>query len=146
VASEAKAGAAKLVWDKLPDGWTEEKVDKPFRVNTFQVKQGSDVAEVAVTPMTREQAGSILDNINRWRGSIGLAPTEDPSLHRERAATVASRPGFRIDVKGPEQSVFVGLTSVGDRLWFFKMTGPNKLMDAQSGSFDAFLSAIRFAE
>jgi hypothetical protein len=135
----------KLVWDKLPDGWTEEKVDKPFRVHTFQVKQGSSVAEVAVTPMTREQAGSILDNINRWRGSIGLPPTQDPSAHPEREATVASRTGFRIDVKGPQQSVFVGLTSAGDRLWFFKMTGPNPLMEAQSAAFDAFLSAVRFA-
>jgi hypothetical protein len=141
------AGApVKLAWDKLPDGWTEEKIDKPFRVHTFQVKQGADVAEVAVTPMTREQAGSILDNINRWRGSVGLPPTEDPQLHRERQATVAGRTGFRIDVKGPEKSVFVGLTSAGDRLWFIKMTGPNKLMDAQSETFDAFLSAVRFAQ
>ena len=146
VKPEASAGSVKLAWDKLPDGWTEEKVEKPFRANTFQVKQGNDVAEVAVTPMTREQAGSILDNINRWRNSIGLPSTEDPSLHRERPATVASRPGFRIDVKGPDKSVYVGLTSVGDRLWFFKMTGPNALMEAQSASFDAFLGAVRFAQ
>jgi len=136
----------KLVWDKLPQGWTEEKVTQQFRIATIKVEQGGQVADLAITRIGVSQAGTATDNINRWRASVGLPATSDPSSQPMRQATVAGRDGARVDVKGPEKSVAVAMTDdpATDQLWFFKLTGPTPLVESQSAAFDAFIRTARF--
>jgi hypothetical protein len=139
-------GPVNLAWDKLPEGWTEDKSDKPFRVKTIKVEQGGEVADLAITKIAFEQAGGMMENVNRWRTSVGLEATQDPQAHAPKQAVVAGRDGARIDVKGPKNSVIVGMTDDpgANQLWFFKLTGPSKLIEAQGAAFDSFLRAAKF--
>ena len=135
----------KLEWTALPEGWAEDKVTQQFRLHTIKVGTGEQAGDLAVTRMSVQQAGPLMDNINRWRRSVGLPDTADPSAHQAKDLTIAGRPGFAIEVKGPEKTVLTGLTEAGRQLWFFKLTGPSALVEAQRGSFESFLRTVRFA-
>src|SRR5688500_18915102 len=103
----APAKVQKLAWAALPAGWAEDKTEKKFRIHSFKVEQGGETADLAVTRIAFEQAGSMMDNVNRWRTSIGLEATTDPKAHEPKQAVVAGRDGARIDVKGGDKSVIV---------------------------------------
>ena len=134
-----------IAWDKLPAGWRETKSEQAIRAKTFVIESDGQQAELAVTRLRQAQAGDFLANVNRWRTSIGLEPVADPAAHPPRKATVAGGEGFIVDVPGPDKRVLVGMTGgSGDDLWFFKLTGPKPLVDAQQPSFEAFLKTLRF--
>jgi hypothetical protein len=57
-----------MTWT-VPEGWREEP-GKGFRYATLRM--GPKDAELELTVSTA--GGSLLDNINRWRGQIGLGP------------------------------------------------------------------------
>jgi hypothetical protein len=67
---------------KVPQGW-EELPDLPARFATFRIAtEGADL-EVTVIPLpTREGSfdSYLLDNVNRWRGQLSLAPLKQEEL------------------------------------------------------------------
>ena len=60
----------KMLWD-LPDGWKKEAGQKPMRVATFLVGEDKATVEVVVTQLP-SPVGTLLGNVNRWRGQVGL--------------------------------------------------------------------------
>lgn len=152
-APAAPAGAVRLAWDKLPDGWDEGPKTEAtaLRAHTLRVRSGNEEGEVAVTRIRQEQAGSGLDNINRWRTAVGLENTTDPTTHPPRPTTVAGKPGVIMDIAGPGKDgqgarrVLVAMTDLGDDFWFFKFQGPAGLVESQKAAFESFLKSARFA-
>jgi hypothetical protein len=58
-----------LTWT-VPDGW-ERKPGSELRYATFQLGSKDHPLELTVVALGRE-AGSLLDNVNRWRRQLGL--------------------------------------------------------------------------
>lgn len=140
------ASTAELTW-KLPAGWSQEPSSSAFRIGTFKFADGA--AEVAITKFAGG-AGGVLENVNRWRGQIGLAPVgkleEQPVTH----VKVAGRNAERLDLvstagdASERQRMIVVTVLRNDIAYFIKMTGANALLEKHVKDFDAFLASVQF--
>lgn len=142
----AAAGGDRHAHWKLPAGW-EELSASGMRVGSFKVKgSGDQVADVSVIPLPGV-AGAELDNVNRWRGQLGLEPVSLEQLNGVKVA-VGDEEGALYDMSGsnpqskqPERILATILTS-GGTTWFFKMTGPPELVESQKQAFRDFLKGV----
>jgi hypothetical protein len=66
-----------IAWT-VPDGWREEG-GSDMRYATFRMGTKDAPLEATVVSLGRE-AGSLLDNVNRWRAQIGLGRTTEAEL------------------------------------------------------------------
>jgi hypothetical protein len=66
-----------LTWAKIPENWRRESKSEP-RYATFHVDSAPSL-ELTVTPLGRE-SGSVFDNVQRWRGQLGLPPITESEL------------------------------------------------------------------
>lgn len=64
----------------VPSEWREEKATG-MRFATFRLGTNDESLELTVTPLGVE-AASIVDNVNRWRGQIGLAGVSQAELEK----------------------------------------------------------------
>jgi hypothetical protein len=128
-----------------PPGWKEPAQRKAMRAAEFEIEEEGKRAEVTVIPLGGA-AGSLLDNVNRWRSQVGLAPVGDDQLRRDAVpVAVGGGPGSYLDLAGPEgQRILVVMVPRGDQTWFFKMTGPAGLVGRQKAAFEAFVQSVRF--
>jgi hypothetical protein len=92
------AGEPPISW-ATPEGWAMER-GAGLRFATLRLPNR---LELTVTALGRE-AGSVLDNVNRWRGQIGLKPITPAEL---------SQVTTRRAVAGSEVTL-VDITSAGD--------------------------------
>lgn len=84
----------------VPEGWQKEK-DRPGRQATFHMGPKDDPAEMTVVALGA-QAGSLLANVNRWRGQIGLKSTDENGLEKAtRPVEIKGIKGTRVDLSGP---------------------------------------------
>ena len=142
--------AEKINWNNLPAGWTLDPAARPMRVHTLLVEADGKKAEVIVSRFPQNAVGQLLENINRWRGHVGLPKTDDPSAHKPRQMTVAGTDGFAFDFDGPAQGAepakkqIVALTSQGNMFWFVRFIGPADLVTAQQKTFEKVLTDAKF--
>jgi hypothetical protein len=136
----------KLTNQTLPAGWVAETSDRPFRVATFFTGTGNDRAELIVSKLPADRFGSQIQNINRWRGEVGLATVTDETAQPRRKITVAGREAALLNFDGPDRSSTVALVPLGREAWFFKLIGPAKTVADQRANFDAFLQSLQFGE
>jgi hypothetical protein len=88
-----------LTWT-VPEGWREEP-GKGFRYATLRM--GPKDAEVELT--VSQAGGSVLDNLNRWRGQIGLPPIAAGELGQAvKDVAVNGIEAKIIDMTGPGAS------------------------------------------
>jgi hypothetical protein len=131
-------------WFPLPDDASG------IRLVGFQVTAGDQSIQITVTPLSA-QSGSLLANVNRWRGQIGLPEIGEAELQRDLQETeVADKRCPYVDLIGPESAVpkrerlVAVVAEHGERIWYFKMVGNPELVEQQKSSFQAFLRSIRF--
>lgn len=131
-----------------PDGWQEQKSAQPPRVVAFDVGSGEKKAEMVVTKFPPENAGGFGDNINRWRGQLGLPPiTDQKDLELKDAVVGKNFPAVVLDFENPAEParrMVVAIASVGREFWFLKLTGPSDVVAQQRNAFDAFLQSLEF--
>ena len=140
-----------LRW-KLPAGW-EELPPSEIRVGNFQVS-GADGAKAQITIIPLPgAAGRELDNVNRWRGQVGLGPVAQEELAGQSTPVeVGGQPARLYDLAGtpPEEKekgrILAVIFQRGDLSWFFKMTGPDALVQQQKTAFTVFLKTISFED
>lgn len=134
----------------LPVGWVE-KPASGMRVGSFSITApDGQQADVSVIPLSGG-AGSDLDNVNRWRDQIGLANVTKEALPSvTEKAEIGDASGLLVDMLGVEPQAkrptrIVGaMLPVADTTWFFKMMGPDGLVDEQKPAFKLFLKSITF--
>jgi hypothetical protein len=63
----------------VPEGWKEEP-GRDLRYATLRLGAASQAPELTVTKLEGKDAGSVLANVNRWRGQLGLRPVADEEL------------------------------------------------------------------
>jgi hypothetical protein len=138
-----------------PPGWAQDASPKQMRAYSFQIKSGDEAAEVVLTRLPSAGIGSLPDNINRWRGQVGLGPVTDISPHLPpRKFDIGGQGGAIFDLDGPgdgggkpAQRLLVALApedEAGHNIWFFKLQGPASLVGAQKDAFETFLKSVRF--
>ena len=127
-----------------------------MRLATYRLP-GEGAAEVSVS----KASGSLLNNVNRWRGQLGLAPVDqvDPASLElvacpagEVAVIDLTEPGksepagrrFRIGMI-QETSGASGVGGVGGSpaTWFFKLQGPAEAVAREAQAFDQMLKTLR---
>lgn len=89
--------------------------------------------------------GGELANVNRWRGQIGLGAIGATDL-AAATAKVDSPIGAisLVDCVGADQKTLAGWLRRDGSTWFFKLTGPTAVVDAERAPFMSFLSSLEF--
>jgi hypothetical protein len=135
-------GAEALKW-ALPAGWGET-FPGGMRFATFKVPgQGKIDGSVVTLP---GDAGGELSNVNRWRGQIGLPPTDAAALASARTAVktragVASVYDFTSD--GDKKSrLIAAILMIDGSAWFIKLTGDAEPVSAARPAFLALLGSL----
>jgi len=145
----APPGLPTLTWT-LPDGW-QQKAAGEMRVASFSVA-GNDgqTADVSVIPLPGI-GGMALQNVNRWRGQVGLAPITQSDLpNATEQVTIAGNPGSLYDMAGTAAGasktsrILAAMLDRDGMTWFFKMTGDDALVAAQKPAFEKFLASLQF--
>jgi hypothetical protein len=144
--------AAPEVHWTAPAGW-EGQPASGFRKGSYLVR-GADgkTADVSVISFP-EAAGGLLANVNRWRDQLKLAPITD-ATQAGKAMTVNGRNMFFADMvseapiaaDGSKSRILGGIFPAGAATWFFKMIGPEALVESQRDAFQRFLQSVHVDE
>ena len=150
-ATQNTVPVSKLVKWTAPTGWKELPDSKDPRMLAFAIGSGDKTAEMVATRFAAGNAGSFMDNINRWRGQIGLPPVNDPEAAKLEDVVVGKDgQGVVVEFENPQGSpqggrkMVVLIASAQGDLWFFKLTGPTELVTSERANFDAFTKSLEF--
>jgi hypothetical protein len=142
--------AAPRLQYKLPGDWQETPPGE-MRAASFRVagKDGKQ-ADVSVVPLPG-LAGSDLDNVNRWRGQVGLPGVSEAELAKlaqpvevaGQSASLYEQAGANPG-SGEKTRILAAITRRDGVAWFFKMTGDDDLVGQQKPAFIEFLKSVSF--
>lgn len=143
----APAGQTVVSWD-LPAGWKQVQSTESMRFATLQV--GADPS--LVTTVSILPASDLLSNVNRWRGQLGLQPTDQSGMSTMVSRKdVAGVPADLVDLVAPAEGspgkrMLAAVLTRGNQAWFFKLTGPGDTIAAQKENFEKFILSVRFEQ
>jgi hypothetical protein len=129
-----------------PGGWEKDTTERQMRVATLYVGQGNERAELIVTKFAFDRFGTMLNNINRWRGEVGLPATDNELKENFRELKAAGLTGIIFDFQGTEKRSYVAMFRKGGDMWFVKLIGPAGTVAAQRENYDAFLQSLQFGD
>ncbi len=144
------AAAPEALQYKVPPDWKEAPRGS-MRVASFHVTgQDGKLADISVIPLPG-MAGSDLDNVNRWRGQVGLAGVSEEELAKlAQPVEIAGQPAKLYEQagtnpqNGEKTRILAAISRRGDMAWFFKMTGDDALVEQQKPAFIEFLKSVTF--
>lgn len=128
---------------KTPSTWKELPASG-MRVGSFTITDGEKTADMAVLPFPGS-IGSELENVNRWRGEIGLQPVKAGEFTSENVA-VGSNAGKLYAFTGQKMSTLAAWLEKDGVHWFFKMRGDKEVVEKNKPALVEFLKSIEFTE
>lgn len=150
-AAEPKGAGPEDIGYDAPAAWNSVPNTNAMRKATFKIPKvagDADDAELAVS----SAGGGVDANIKRWAGQFGGA---EP---KTEARTVNGLKVTVVEIKGTfasggmmgapsapkdKQMLLGAIVDGGDRLHFFKMTGPEKTVTSAKKDFDKFVASFR---
>jgi len=137
------SGAPRIQW-KAPEGWTEVPPSS-MRYASFSAP-AEDGSKIDISVVTFPgDGGSDVDNINRWRGQIGLDPIDANTVTSEVAPLKTADTTFSTaEIAGDKTRTIAAWTRRDGRVWFFKATGPNASVEKEKPNFVKFIESVRF--
>lgn len=138
----ARAEGGDLTWT-VPAKW-QSKPGSGMRKATLVVAEG---AELAVTAFPGDVGGE-LANLNRWRGQVGLAPVgsaeQASSITRLTAGNLQIAVVDLLGTGGDKPVRMLGaMVPSGGATWFFKLMGPDQVVEQAKPDFLAFLQTLK---
>ena len=135
-----------------PEGWNVEPPSSPMIFAAFAVGEASNPARVTVTPLGGD-GGGLLQNVNRWRSQVGLAPVNSLENQLQEKLTVNGQEAAMFDIAGPANDqgdagrimVAVVVLPQQGQTWFFKMTGPKQVVGQHKQGFIQLVESFSFA-
>lgn len=117
----AATGPEVKLWQP-PAGWQEATERKSMRIATYLVPDADGPVEVVISQFPGTVGGT-LNNINRWRGQVGMPQIAEADL--AQSIETFTNPGFQgyiLHARGTEKHMLaVGIYEVAqDRTWFIK--------------------------
>ena len=94
----------------------------------------------------------MVDNVNRWRGEVGLPKVPDLNAQPVKQAAVGAHEAALLDFAAPDPAApgakasAIAMVPLGRDVWFLKLIGPAKTVADQRANFDAFLKSLQFGE
>jgi hypothetical protein len=140
----ATASGNALTWT-APAQWTAKSTGS-MRKGSYAIKGEGGEADMAITAFPGDVGGD-LANLNRWRGQIQLPPVGQSEF--EAATQRLDRNGLRltvVDIAGTganAQRILGAMVPFEGATWFFKLTGPDKLVAQEKAAFMAFLDTVK---
>ena len=142
-ASPQMTSAPPIKWT-TPEGWTEVPPSS-MRYASFSAPadEGGKI-DISVVTFPGD-GGSDADNINRWRGQMGLAPVNANAVTSQVAPlTTADTTFSTTDIAGNKTRTIAAWTRRDGRVWFFKATGPTAAIEKEKPNFVKFIESVRF--
>ncbi|MEO0529557.1 MAG: hypothetical protein AAF266_03165 [Planctomycetota bacterium] len=132
--------AANELKDKKPAAWTEGPASS-MRKASYEAP-----GDVAITAFAFNAAGAMSDrvaNVNRWRGEVGLDPTDAEQLAEEtEEITLLGEEGAYFELVGKTETTYAAMTERDGQVWFFKLRGPGEAAEAQRDAFREWLESL----
>ena len=135
------------------DGWTPSE-GSSMRAASFSIA-GPDgaSADVSVVPIPGD-SGSVLDNVNRWRSQLKLAPltsADDPALGKTAESPAGEIFTSRMTstepvLNGKKAALASAILKRPGMSWFFKIIGDASLVETNLEKFDTFVRSATFPE
>lgn len=134
----------------LPAGWQEAPPGQ-MRVASFRIngKDGKQ-ADLGVIPLPGLM-GRDLENVNRWRSSVGLGQVREEDLAKlAQPVQVAGQPGQLYEQagenpgSGEKTRILAAVSRQNNVAWFFKLAGDDELVAQQKPAFIEFLKSVSF--
>ena len=146
-AASAPASPSVLTWT-APADW-QAKTLTTMRRGSFTIRgDGDATADLSIIAFPGA-AGGLVQNLNRWRGQIGLASLDAAQLTAQ-TTVVKTAAGLEFTVAdlaaerdGPRQRLLGAIASFGGETWFFKLLGPDALVAQTKPAFLAFLQTVK---
>ena len=146
-ASSAPVPISALTWT-APAEW-QAKTLTTMRRGSFTVRgEGDATADLSIIAFPGA-AGGLVENLNRWRGQVGLASL-DAAQVAAQTTVVKTNAGLEFTVadlaaegSGPRQRLLGAITNYGGEAWFFKLIGPDDLVARTKPAFLAFLNTVK---
>jgi hypothetical protein len=135
----------------MPEGWSQ----LPTRnMHLLDMKAGPDPD---VECSLSVAGGSVLDNVNRWRGQFAQPAIDAAAIEKLPRQTLLERDALRVEVEGAFAGMgaaksgapkagfkLIGLIAgTEDQQVFVKMTGPKAAVEQQSAALDQFAGSLR---
>ncbi|BBO33533.1 hypothetical protein [Lacipirellula parvula] len=132
-----------------PEGW-KPGVMSSMRKAAFLVADGDRQAEITVMPFPNVQMmADPKAQAQRWSGEVGLQLSEQELEQAAKPTMIDGIEGHSFVLLGPEGEGALGTIAAmakrGEQIWFFKMKGDRKLVEAQQEPFNKFIESIKFA-
>ncbi|MBC7821078.1 MAG: hypothetical protein IAG10_29685 [Planctomycetaceae bacterium] len=131
---------------KVPEGWKTDRGNE-FSLAAFAVTDG----ERAIKTTVSRAGGDLLQNLNRWRGQLGLKAWSPEEMKKTaKTLTVDGHDGTLVELVGNDQrsqkpSCTLGVIVPRDgEAWFFKLTGDVELAQREKENFEAFVQSVKF--
>lgn len=136
-----------LHWE-APADWQAQAASGLRAASYLTPGKGGPGADVSVVTFGGA-GGDTLANINRWRGQLKLAPISAEQLPSEVSALEAPAGHFSVaDIRGEAAQGAAAARILGawleepGQVWFFKMMGPEDVVESQKGAFFQFLKSV----
>jgi hypothetical protein len=137
------AGAPQIKWE-TPESWTEVPPSSMRYASFSALAENGDKIDISVVTFPGE-GGSDADNVNRWRGQIGLAPVDASAMTSQVIPLKTADTTFSTtDIVGAKGRTIAAWTRRDGRVWFFKATGPNAAVEKEKTNFVKFIESVRF--
>jgi hypothetical protein len=128
-----------IAWD-APSSWQTMPNPNSMRKATYKVGEDSELT-------VSSAAGGVDANIKRWAGQFGDAqPKTEKKTVNSLDVTVVEIKGAYTGMGGPKKDAYMLLGAVvdgGQMQTFFKMTGPEKVVNGARPDFDKLVASLR---
>lgn len=131
-----------------PESWSLASPSS-FEKARFSVSEFEGSANVSMTVLQGD-GGGLLENVNRWRGQLGLDPIEEKDLQAELKPVQGLGENARVvDITGTssrsqlEERLVGVIAPQGELTWFYKLMGTPSVVEQSRDEFLAYLPQWR---
>jgi hypothetical protein len=136
-------GPPPIKW-QTPESWTAVSPSSMRYASFTASADNGEKIDISVVTFPGD-GGSDPDNINRWRGQIGLPPLDRNAVSSQIAPLKTADTTFSTtDFAGAKARTIAAWTRRDGRVWFFKATGPNAAVEKEKPNFVKFIESVRF--
>ena len=136
-------------WD-IPANWHEQEANAKL-LKSFAITDASGHKATATISTLAGDGGGVLQNMNRWRGQLGLQPLEETDLENMASfvevmggkATVLDMLGTNAKTGQPGRIVGA-VVPRDDSTWFYKLTGDEEIVGKEKPAFIKFVQGVRY--
>jgi len=87
----------------------------------------------------------LLQNVNRWRGQIGLEPITDDQLSAALARLdIDGVAADMVELVGARETILGIMALQNGQAWYFKLKGDKDLVEREKENFRSFAESVQF--